>query len=252
MTDASQLGRLVEFDEESRKYKAVDLIKPERAGKIIGHSWRITTTLDQGVKLDVPHWDSSACTGFSCGYDLISSPAPAKGIGNAECFAIYQLAKTLDEYPGTDYEGSSVLGAAKAAVRLGYVGEYHWAFGIDEALQALSSLGPIVVGTDWTNSMFTPKPNGLLEVDTDKSDVAGGHAYMFRSIITSVDTQHSLLGKGEPIRKATPLLRLHQSWGKDWGVHSGEAFVWADDLDRLLKGISQKGECRVTTTPFKK
>jgi hypothetical protein len=248
------LGRRPEFDERSRSFAGVDLL-PRRAaaGQIRGRAWRIVDTFDQSKPLvNVPNWDAIACTGFSCGYDLIASPAPAKWITPEVCFAIYQRAKTLDDWPGENYEGSSVLAAAKAATEMGYIGEYHWAFGIDDALQCLSWLGPIVVGTDWLNSMFEPQPNGLIEVNGEKTDVAGGHAYMFRSIILNRNTQAELLGKGVRIRNNTPLLRLHQSWGKTWGINNGEALMWADDLEKLLKGVAYPGECRITTAPLKK
>lgn len=250
-TSDPRLGRVPEFDEKSRQFPVRALVAQTQPKS---RSWKIKDVYDQGERLDnvTRGWDPSACTGFSGAYDLICAPrpAPASLITPKFAFELYRLGQTLDEWAGENYEGSSVLGVAKAITKLGFAGAYHWAFGIDDSLLALSHLGPLVVGTDWQNSMFDPRPSGLITVEGGSSETAGGHAYMFRALYMSKIYQRFLLGKGEPLR-GEPLLRGHQSWGRPWG-RDGEFLMWASDLDKLLKGISSPGESRITTAAFKR
>ena len=236
-----RLGRLPQFDARSRNFRAIDRLKVSQSSPK-GKSWYITEILDQG--------DSAACTGFSRTYDLLSSPVRVRGLKGDFAYSLYNLARALDEWPGENYEGSSVLGAIKAAQQLGYVGEYRWAFGIDDLLLAVSHLGPVVVGTDWLFSMLVPFPNGVVAVDPSTGN-AGGHAYIIRGIIVNDVYKKFVLSGGSAVRKGVPLLRLRNSWGPDWGV-KGEALIWADDLEVLLKGVEYPGEAAVTTIAFDK
>lgn len=232
-----RLGRLIQFDERSRGYNVAEkLTEP-----MLGRSWSCGIYLDQD--------QTTACTGNSRAYDLAGTPRPAKQPNGKlidEAFAqeIYTLAKKLDEFTGEDYEGSSVLGALKAAKKLGYVGEYRWAFNIDDMCRGLSTLGPVVVGTTWYNSMFEPRPNGLIDISPDSGE-AGGHAYYFRAIYVSESYKSFLLGHGEN-RNGVPLLCLRNSWGRSWGRH-GEAYMWPDDYERYLM---KDGEQSIVTSPF--
>lgn len=233
-----RLGRLVQFDEESRNYPVRALLPTTG---LRGRTWGLNIWLDQG--------QTSACVGNSRTYDLAASPKPIKkpdGTPLDEDFAqaLYNLAKKYDEWPGEAYEGSSVLGGCKASQALGFIGEYRWAFGIDDMLAALAHLGPVVVGTNWLNGMFDPQPNGLVRINMSDS-VAGGHAYQARGVIVSDSYKSELLGKGQN-RKGVPLIRWRNSWGKSWGVN-GEFFTWADEFEALLKA---DGEAAVTTVAF--
>lgn len=250
-----RLGRLVQFDERSRDYPVRDLLPtPELKGRRWysprGH------ILDQGVDLGVKGWNASGCTGFSRTYDLAGSPNPVKAIVNGNkvapdnefAFALYKLAQQYDEWPGEDYEGSSVLGALKATKALGFIGEYRWAFGIDDVCSALSTLGPVVVGSNWLDSMFDPSSSGLVNVDMN-SDVAGGHAFEFDQVMVSKQSINSHLFSGEAVgHSGDVLLSGNQSWGQDWGKN-GRYFFWASDLEKLL---NDSGEAAVTTAAFHK
>lgn len=239
-TDA-RLGRVPSFDDRSREYDIKDVL-PAKA-KVRGHTWPIGIHLDQG--------NSSACTGFSRAYDLAGQPSIVKDpdtgdpLDNTYAQFLYREAQRHDEWAGTRYEGSSVLGALKACVALGFIGEYRWAFDIDDMILALSHVGPVVVGTVWYNSMFEPAENGLLEVDP-KSDIAGGHAWCIRGVISDDKYKAELLGKGQN-RKGEALFRMRNSWGESWGVNSGEAFLWAADYHEHLW---EDGEQSVVTEAF--
>ncbi len=114
---------------------------------------------------------------------------------------------------------------------MGYMDEYRWAFGIDDALQTLSHHGPVVVGINWYASMFKPHPSGLLEVVPGGG---GGHAILVRGL-----SLKSRL-KGESSKRG-PVVRLRNSWGKDWG-RDGDCFIKVEDFEKLLEN---KGDCCV-------
>jgi hypothetical protein len=237
VTSDPRLDRVPQFDPRSRKFAVRDVVAA--SAPVRGRTWVMNSRLDQ--------LQEGACTGFSRAHDLISIPAPAKGIDNQVAREIFHRARRLDEWPGEDYDGSSVLGAVKAAVEMGYIGEYRWAFGIDDVVLALSNVGPVVFGTDWLEGMFNTRPSGLIEVS---GNYAGGHAYFIRGVILSRDQKRRLLGRNEVLRDV-PLLRGVNSWGYRWGV-GGEFYMWADDAERLLQGVNYAGEACVTTKPYKK
>jgi len=206
------LGRRQEHDPRSLKFPVEVADAPLKS-----KTWRCGPVLDQG--------DTSACTGFSRTADLMAWPAPAK-FEQPDAFAadVYRLAQKLDEWTGEDYDGSSVLGALKAARELGFIGEFRWAFDKLDWLRSISQRGPSVVGTTWLNSMFRPDGRGLLTVDPSSGE-AGGHAYLIRALYTTPTRQRHYVGEGRP---GDTLLRIRNSWGHGWGV-KGDAFMWASD-----------------------
>lgn len=221
-----RLDRLPSFDERSRSFPIREVIPTD----LRSVAWRCDPRLDQGQE--------GACVGYGWSHELAAVPAVVTGVTNQ--FArehVYWEAQKIDEwdggaYPGASpqYEGTSVLAGAKVVQGLGLMDEYRWAFGLDEAMRAISHAGPIVVGTYWLDSMFDPRPSGLLEVDTG-SGIAGGHCYMVRGLRLSGYL------KGEGYLKQ-PLIRMRNSWGVGWGL-DGDAFMKASDFSTLL---SMEGE----------
>lgn len=234
-----RLGRLPEFDEQSRKYSVGDIISSNATIK--GKTWYLPIYLDQE--------QTSACTGEARTYDLAGSPTPLRQANRLPfdqpfAQALYRLAQRYDEWAGEDYEGSSVLGAAKAAQALGFIGVYRWAFNMEDMLLALSTVGPVVVGTTWFNTMFYPQDNGVLTIDPSKGE-AGGHSYIIRGVIINESYKKRLVGKARN-RPGVALLRVRNSWGLTWGK-KGECLIWADDYqNHLMPG----GEQMITTTAF--
>jgi hypothetical protein len=194
--------RIVHFDEKSRNFPIRTLIgeKPRRS-----YTWRCDTFLNQGSE--------GACTGFAVSHEAAARPVVVKGITNETARQIYRRARQLDEWPGENYEGSSVLGAIKAGTEKGWYSEYRWAFGLEDAILALGYYGPGVAGLSWYTGMMKADSNGFIH---PTGSIEGGHA---------------ILVNGVNVKKE--YVRLHNSWGKSFGIN-GECFLSFDDFGRLL------------------
>lgn len=203
------LGRLEEFDERSRDFPIRALLgaKPPRS-----YTWKCSVVLNQG--------NVGACTGFSWAQELAARPKVIGNVTNQTGLTLYHKAQDLDEWPGNNYEGSSVLGAVKAVQELypGAIPEYRWAFGLDDLILAVGYAGPAVIGINWYNDMFTPDSQNTIHVG---GGLAGGHAIL----VNGVNVKNKLF-------------RLHNSWGHGWGMQ-GESRISFADMGRLLK---EKGE----------
>lgn len=204
MTHSRKLDRAVRFDERSRQFSIRAALPADVQPR--SYTWACNLWLDQGSE--------GACTGFSLCHEAAAKPVEVKGITNQVAQEVYNRARQLDEWPGEDYEGSSVLGAIKAGKERGWYSEYRWAFGEEDLMLAIGHHGPAVLGINWYEGMFDPDSKGQLHV---AGKLAGGHA---------------ILCNGFSVK--TGLYRLHNSWGKGWGL-CGEAFISRDDMRRLLK-----------------
>jgi len=203
-----KFGRLKEFDLRSRGYSIRALIGV--GAKPRSYTWRCTLQLDQG--------STPACTGFSVTHEAAARPVEVPNLTNATALKIYKRAQVLDDFPGTDYEGSSVLGAVKAGMEKKWYGSYRWAFGEADLALAVGYKGPVILGVDWYSGMMEPDSKGIIE---PTGTLEGGHA---------------ILCVGVNLK--TGLYRLHNSWGQSFGIN-GDCFMLRDDMDWLLR---QEGE----------
>jgi hypothetical protein len=199
-----RLDRLVQFDERSRGYPVRTLLGTRRRRS---YTWRIKTAgvLDQGRE--------GACVGFAWAAELAARPAEVTDVSDEYALRIYRRAQQLDEWPGEAYSGTSVLAGAKACQELDLIGEYRWAFGLDDVLDTLGYLGPVVLGINWHESMYRPDADGWIR---PQGPVVGGHAILARGV--------SLPGR---------YVLLRNSWGADYGL-GGDCRISFDDLGALL------------------
>jgi C1A family cysteine protease len=206
MTDTFRpLGRTVWHDERSRAFGAT--LAPEIKTKTHRHYGAV---LDQG--------NLGSCTGNAMAQALNTKPFKQRGrtFRQEDAVALYSRATQIDpwvgEYPPQD-TGSSGLAVAKAAQERGWITGYRWAFGLDEALAALT-LSPLLIGTNWYSSMFFPNSDGYV-FPTGFNQ--GGHEYL-------------LLGLDVRKQRVTAL----NSWGSGWG-RKGRFFMTFDTLGTLLE-----------------
>jgi hypothetical protein len=213
-------------DHRSKNFAIADIVPSDVRKNVL---WGTGPILDQGKE--------GACVGFGWTAQLLSTPEPVNLALTAAAvphdptqfaLSLYHTAQTLDDQPGENYSGTSVLAGAKAVTNLGFLKEYHWAFNVDDVINALIHVGPVVLGIEWHEGMYEA-PAGQLTVS---GPVVGGHC------ITAVgyrDAASSISGKEAII--------LQNSWGRDWGM-GGLGQITKDDLASLL---ANGGEACVPT-----
>lgn len=162
---------------------------------------------------------TSMCVGYSLAAWIEDGPVTHPGIAPiVRPRPIYDLARTMDEWPGVDYDGTSVRAGMKALRSMGWVDSFRWALSMEEVVETLLTGGPVVVGTNWYEAMFDPDPDGTVHIG---GDVVGGHAYKLDGV--SLDDRR---------------VRGKNSWGRGWGSR-GALWMSFDDLERL---IDEQGE----------
>jgi hypothetical protein len=182
------LGRKVNHDPRSRAFPA-----PRAAKRRPILHRRYSPVLDQG--------SLGSCTGNAMAHAVNMTPLHIRGtkwLVQEDAVALYQRATLIDPFPGvfppTD-TGSDGLSVCKAALELGLITGYRWAFGFEHALDALQ-FGPVLIGTYWHWSMFFPDGEGFIRPN---GETVGGHEY----VLMGDDTKNTLT--------------FLNSWGKSWG-----------------------------------
>lgn len=212
------LGRIAAPDTRDRRFLMVAVqpqLPPPRPRKLAYH---LGPTQDQG--------STSMCVGYSIRHKLTAAPIMVPEGKVPEGSVIYRGAQENDEWPGEGYDGTSVRGGFKWAQQQGYIKSYVWATSAQDCHAWLhNGYGTIVVGTDWTEDMFTPDPHGFVQ---PSGPIAGGHAY---HLFWSVEAVHELW--------------FQNSWGDGWGVRIGGRggcfrMRWAD-FDRLMLNNGEAG-----------
>jgi hypothetical protein len=145
-------------------------------------------------------------------HELAATPTRIKDLSDDKARGIYREAQKIDEWAGEAYEGTSVLAGAKVVQRSGYMEQYRWCFGLADVLLALAYEGPVVLGLPWYESMYEPR-DGWIKVE---GSPVGGHCILATSV-----------------RLTSESIKLHNSWGPDWGV-KGMALLSFGDLEKLL------------------
>lgn len=171
--------------------------------------WMPKRILDQGPE--------PSCVGYAWASLIEGSPVRMLLPGGTGSL-IYKEAQLLDEFPGEAYDGTSVRGGAKAVQARGRLVSYGWAFDLATAVDWILTGGPLVVGTNWYESMMNTDGDGFIE---PYGSVVGGHAYIM---------------DGASVTRG--VARFRNSWGVGWG-RNGSFFMTFESLSRL---ISEDGE----------
>jgi hypothetical protein len=204
-------GRLKEFDERSRNFPSRKLTRGFTPKTTY---WKCAKVLDQGVQ---PY-----CVGFSWAHEIIANPVPVLTIDNNYAISLYHGAQQNDEWPGEDYDGSSVLGGWKYCRKLGWYSSVSWAFTLSDWILS-TQLGPAVIGITWKTGMMEPDSNGFVHAT---GYTEGSHAILMNG--------YNLEGH---------YFTLHNSWGKSWGIN-GECKISESDIDKLRQ---DDAECAIIT-----
>lgn len=234
MANDPRLDRRVQFDERSRQFRAVEGLeqKPLRS-----YTWSCYAWNDQGQE--------GACVGYAWSHELNARPAVFPS-GPDHAKSIYYRARQLDPWPGEDYSGTSVLAGIKAAMETKTAAgkpvyeEYRWAFGINDTLRVAGLRGPVVLGINWYENMYEPDSDNFIHAD---GEIAGGHAILLNGVRLSKKPGITYAYSIADLDIDKSYVRLHNSWGKDYGIE-GEAFLTVRDLKKLL---DEDGEACIPT-----
>ena len=207
------MGRHIEHDPRSKEYPFL-----AKAGerKAVLHK-RHAKILDQGR--------IGSCTGNALEGALGSAPLhkPFERHTEQRAVALYSLATSLDGFQG-DYPpedtGSSGLAVCKAAVQLKRLTGYRWAFGLEQALDALQA-GPVITGVAWYQGFDRPDGRGKVSLSGGQR---GGHEFLVRGY--------------DPERSE---VFCDNSWGEAWGL-KGSFRMTTSDWGTLLE---QRGDVTV-------
>lgn len=204
------LGRLYSLDARDEGYQLRQaLVLPP-----VLRTWRHWTPgkpiLNQG---EFPH-----CVAYAWKQWLTASPI--RQGHQVDTVEVYNQAQLIDEWPGEDYDGTSVRAGAKILQQRGFISNYLWAASMEEIKQWILTKGPVVIGSNWYSSMSQPlwsdydglegywiKPEGNLD---------GGHAW---TIVGFSLNRHAF--------------RMLNSWGDSWGQH-GKAWIAEEHVAQLL------------------
>lgn len=206
------LGRLKAIDARDKNY-LMKLVIPAVTTRTSRYWW---ANGYWGNQSDYPY-----CVGY--GWAHWVEDGPITHVGQIDPVWIYKEAQKVDEWPGEDYDGTSVRAGAKVIQSKGLIANYYWAETIEEIKRAILEVGPVAVGTDWYEGMFEPNSNGIIK---PSGSIAGGHCY----VLDGVNTK-------------TSLFRLKNSWGRNWGK-KGFAYISLADFVSLL---SDDGEACLAT-----
>jgi len=202
-------GRLYQEDDRDKRF----LLKPnfQLASIKTKRYWYAGNILNQG--------STPQCVAFS-GYKwLTAGPVRNKRLPFIPV-DLYHQAQLNDEWPGEDYDGTSVRGLFKYLQKAGYVTEYRWAFDSQTILAHILTEGPMVLGSTWFAKMSEPDNCGFI---TPAGVVEGGHAYL----IIGANKK-----KKHPKTKEVGAFRILNSWGRDWG-QVGRAWMSFSSFDAL-------------------
>lgn len=197
MVAKRSFGRAFIADSRDYKYR-----RTKRKGGRKSRIWDTGIWIgDQGV--------DPFCVGYAYSHWLHSYPI--RQFLNPD--GIYRIAQFLDEWEGENYEGTSVRAGAKVLSQLGFISRYEWAKSSVSLQNALFTVGPVVVGTNWYEGMMEPDENNTIDVT---GDIVGGHAYLLYSV--NLKTQK---------------YGVKNSWSSDWG-ENGKCTISFEDFNRLI------------------
>lgn len=212
------LGFRHAVDDRDREYRVkplVELAKAEEEVRTYRYWFDRSLFLDQGA--------TPMCVGYSIMHFVEDGPITQypKKLGSPPLVGpawVYNEAQKVDEWPGTDYDGTSVRAGMKVLQRNGVIESYRWAFDLQTTIDTILYVSPVVIGVPWYYDMFFPNEEGVI---TATGSFAGGHAVVLNGV--NVEKE---------------MFRLKNSWGVDWGK-KGRAYISFIEFEKLLNTWSE-------------
>lgn len=169
--------------------------------------WDCPVALDQGSE--------GKCVGYA-GAHFYGSEDRIQPINKRLANRFYREAQKVDEWPGENYEGTSVNGLMAYLRAEGLVGKYRWVFDLETLKRTLSYAGPVIVGSEWREECSYPDQWGFIDFD---GPARGGHATCWRGI--NVEEGYFL---------------IQQSWGPKHGLEGVVKMRFEDAAELLRTG----------------
>ncbi len=207
---APGLGRIHVPDEQDKHYPLRAALPPRGTPRPDYRYWWSHGIEDQD--------GTTECVAYSGHGWALDGPVRNTKVPDQD--TIYNEARKRDGIPGTDYDGTNDRGLMKFFKEIGIVAEYRWAQTMDDVLDGIAFLGPLLFGTDWYRGMFEPDERGFL-VPTGPID--GGHEWEIIGVSFNYE-----------------FLTMKQTWGRGWG-NNGRAKVSFEVAEFLLFDDSRPG-----------
>jgi hypothetical protein len=117
--------------------------------------------------------------GFGSSGAVAAAPLSRVGVSDSYARNWYRAAQRLDEWPGEAYEGTSVLAGCLEGRRRTMWSGFRWAKRPAELAAGIvaDSLGPAIVGVQWSTQLYDVPATGLLDGDV-RLDPDLGHCVL--------------------------------------------------------------------------
>jgi C1A family cysteine protease len=233
-TTQTRFGRLPAIDFRDSHYRAGNLMARQMEADANGIVQRagmgsiptfkyysVAEIFDQGY--------TSQCVSYSAGQLLEMGPVTNNVFDRTTAKLyfkqLYDECQKVDEWPGEDYDGTSVRASMKVLQSRGHISQYYWAYTVNEVAAWLLTKGPVQMGTDWHERMLDTDRDGFVSVG---GSIAGGHAYIFAGVNLQRECPDGSRGA----------FRIVNSWGRAWG-QVGRAWVSMRDTNILLENYGE-------------
>lgn len=217
--------RKFELDWRSLNYPVSAALDPNKKYRPRSYTWKLNKYLDQGQE--------GACVGFGFSHELAAEPQVVQNVTNETARTLYKAAQKIDEWPGENYDGTSVLAGAKVCTSNGYYSAYHWGLTTEETVKAVGYFGPAVIGTNWYEAMFNTNGMGFIH---PIGRLIGGHCLTIVGVKIKYKKRffNWFCRTWDDVDLNESYFILHNSWGQSWGVN-GRAYLYLSDFEKLLQ-----------------